>query len=170
MPWEHRHGVCAGGRRQEEGREDLSSSGQTCEGWGGRDGGRDGRPSVFISWTVGSTEAVKQDTVKTAATGLSVERTEASGNTQRPGARPSSSWVLCQRGSEQRLSDASSNTLTHTALSTRPVKARAGRAMALCCPDQMTEIAGCSLQGVSEENFLLPPCHQPLTASLDLPS
>lgn len=57
--------------------EDLSSKGQTCEGWGGGDGGRDKRTSVFISRTVGSTEAVKRDTEKTAATGLSVERTEA---------------------------------------------------------------------------------------------
>lgn len=79
MPWEYRHGVCAGGRRQEEGREDLSSSSQTCEGWGGRDGGRDRRTPVFISWTMGPIEAVKQDTEKTAATGLSVERTEALG-------------------------------------------------------------------------------------------
>lgn len=57
----------------------MSSRGQTCEGWGRRDGGRDKRTSSFIPWTVGSIEAVKQDTEKTAATGLSVERTEALG-------------------------------------------------------------------------------------------
>ena len=57
------------------GRLELQRS--ACEGWGGRDGGRDKRTSVFISRTVGSTEAVKRETEKTAATGLSVERTEA---------------------------------------------------------------------------------------------
>ena len=131
--------------------------------------GTGGRPSLSLEqW--GPQKLLSRTQRKLLPLASAWREQRPSGNTQRSGARPSSSWVLCQRGSEQRLSDASSNTLTHTALSTRPVKARAGRAMALCCPDQMTEIAGCSLQGVSEENVLLPPCPQPLSASLDLPS
>lgn len=128
--------------------EDLSSKGQPARGGvGGMGEGTRGLPSSSLGqWDPQKLLSGRQRKLLPLASVWREQR--PSGNTQLSGARPSSSWLLCQRGSEQRLSDASSNRLTHTALSTRPVKAGAGRAMAPCCPDQMTETswllpAGC---------------------------